>query len=103
MDKYSWERIRLFLPRDEWLSQRETSRFHITCDWFGLGWTVVRSPLVHVLHQLCWDDLSFLLTNILDRSTITNFFRRCDVDAGAREKVTSCLAEGIAHIEDSVR
>ena len=41
------------------LSLRETSKFDSTCEWFGPGWTVVVSPLVHLIRQPWWDDLFF--------------------------------------------
>ena len=44
---------------DDLLSLFETSRFDAACEWFGLGWTVVLSLLVHVLRHPCWDDLFF--------------------------------------------
>ena len=52
MDKYLWEHIQNFLSRDDLLCLRETSTFHATCEWFGLGWTVVLSPLAHVLRRV---------------------------------------------------
>ena len=73
--------------------------FHSTCEWFGLGWTAVSigsRDLPAVLGRLV-----FLMTNVLDRSTIVGFLR-FDEDAGVGEKFTSSLAasflaEGIAH------
>ena len=38
-----------FLASEDLLCLRETSKFHATCQWFGLGSTVVLSLLVHVL------------------------------------------------------
>ena len=55
MDKYLWERIRIFLSRDDLLKLRETSQFHTACEWFGRGWIVVLSPLVHVVRRPTWD------------------------------------------------
>ena len=51
IDKYLWEGSQVFLTWSDLLSLRETSRFHSTCEWSGLGWTVVLSPLVHVLRR----------------------------------------------------
>ena len=36
------------LDRNDLLSVREASQFHATWEWFGLCWTVVLWPLVHV-------------------------------------------------------
>ena len=36
----------VFLTLSDLSSLRETSRLHSTCEWFGLGWTVVLSPLI---------------------------------------------------------
>ena len=33
----------------------ETSQFHAACEWFGPGWTVILSPLVHILRRPAWD------------------------------------------------
>ena len=56
MDKYLWEHVQIFLSRDDLLCLREVARFHATCEWFGPGWTVVLSPLVHVVRRPAWDD-----------------------------------------------
>ena len=54
VDKYLWERIRSFLSRDDLLCLRETSKFHAECELFGPSWTIVLSPLVHVLRRPSW-------------------------------------------------
>ena len=51
------EGIQIFMFWDDW---RETPKFHATCEWFGPGWTVVRSPLVHVLSRPSCDDMCCL-------------------------------------------
>ena len=56
MDKYLWEHIQIFLSLDDLLCLREVARFHATCEWFGPGWTVVLSPLVHVVRRPAWDQ-----------------------------------------------
>ena len=55
MDKYLWERIQIFLSRDDLLCLRETSKFHAACEWYGPGWTVILSPLVHIVRRPSWD------------------------------------------------
>ena len=49
MDEYLWDHIRIFLDRDDLLGLRETSQFHKRCEEYRLGWTVILSPVVHVL------------------------------------------------------
>ena len=56
MDKYLWEHIQIYLDRDDLLCLRVVARFHATCEWFGPGWTVVLSPLVHVVRRPAWDQ-----------------------------------------------
>ena len=55
------EGIQIFLSRGDrlcfLLCLRETSKFHGTCEWFGPDWTVVRSPVVHVLGRPSCDDM----------------------------------------------
>ena len=51
MDKYLCEHIQIYLVRDDLLCLRVVTRFHATCEWFGPGWTVVPSPLVHVVRR----------------------------------------------------
>ena len=55
MEKYLWERIQNFLSRDDLLNLRETSQSHAAREWFGPGWTVVLSRLVHVIRRPSWD------------------------------------------------
>ena len=59
MDKYLWEHVQIFLDRDDLLCLRETSQFHATCEWYGPGWTVILSPLVHILRRTSWDQDEF--------------------------------------------
>ena len=47
--KYLLKRIQIFLPRDDLLNLRETSQFHAPSERFGPGWTVISSPLIHVV------------------------------------------------------
>ena len=56
MDKYLWEGVQLVLDRCG------TSKFHATCEWSELGWTVVLSLLVHLLRRVGFDDRLCLLT-----------------------------------------
>ena len=70
MDKYLLERIQIFLSRGDLLNLRETSQFHAACEWFGPGWTVVLSPLVHDVRRPTW-DLSEDLQEYLWSSTKT--------------------------------
>ena len=56
MDKYLCEHIQIFLVRDDLLLLRVVARFHATCEWFGPGWTVALSPLVHVVRRPAWDQ-----------------------------------------------
>ena len=56
MDKNLWEHIQIHLGRDDLLCPRVVARFHATCEWFGPGWTVVLSPLVHVVRRPAWDQ-----------------------------------------------
>ena len=49
------EHIQVFLSRDDLLNLRETSQFHAAREWFGPGWTVILSPLVHILRRPAWD------------------------------------------------
>ena len=60
MDKYLWEHIQIYLDRDDLLCLREMSRFHATCEWFGPGWTVALSPLVHVVRRPAWGPIARL-------------------------------------------
>ena len=55
MDKIFVEHIQIFLDRNDLLCLRVVAHFHATCEWFGPGWTVVLSPLVHVVRRLAWD------------------------------------------------
>ena len=55
------ERIQMFLSRDDLLNPRETSQFQKACEWFGSGWTVILSPLIHVVRRPSWDLLEELM------------------------------------------
>ena len=52
IEKYLWERIQIFLYRDDLLCLRETSKFHAACECYGPGWTVILPPLVHIVRRL---------------------------------------------------
>ena len=51
--------IRIFLDREDLLCLMGTSQFHKRCEVYGQGWTVILSPLVHVLHRPSWDRYEF--------------------------------------------
>ena len=55
-DKYLWEHVQIYLVRDDLLCLRVVARFHAVCEWFGPGWTVALSPLVHVVRRPAWDQ-----------------------------------------------
>ena len=57
MDKYVWEGIQIFLIYDDLVSLPLASKFHASCEWFGLGWKGVLSPMVTSFRRPFADDL----------------------------------------------
>ena len=81
----------------------ETSRVHVSCELLDSGWTVKLHHWFGCSASRVGDSLFLPMANVLDRSMLENFYRRCDVNAGAGEKVVSSLAasfvvESIAHL-----
>ena len=79
MDEYLWERIQIFLSRDDFLNLRETSQFHAACEmvwtWLDRGFVATgpRCPTAScylsgdLQKYLCGDQMkrvSVLIENI---------------------------------------